>query len=333
MCKLSVVMSVFNGSAFLNESIDSILNQTFPDFEFIIIDDGSTDDSALKIKSYSDKRIIFIQNEKNFGLSRSLNKGISISRGEYIARMDCDDVSLPTRFEKQIKYLDQDKSLGLIGSWTKVLGTDILNEFPLKHEQILNQLLFSNCISHPTVMFRKSFFLEYNLNYNALFKYAQDYELWVRCIKLFKIMNIPDILLFYREHKQQMRVTFNDLVSFEPAKIKVTQLAEFSNLSFNDAKIQLCFSVFLGKFSFTISDFCLLDEFLKEQLMQNSYKKYYFNEVFYKYLFNIWFSAFIRIELYNFKIYKVIRHLYFYSNLNFRKKKLFLLKCIINYKK
>ncbi len=114
--RVTVLMSVYNGEKYLREAIDSILNQTFKDFEFLIIDDGSTDSSADIIRSYTDFRIRLIQNEKNIGLTRSLNKGLKLAKGEYIARMDVDDISLPIRFEKQVSFLDKYEDVKLVGS-------------------------------------------------------------------------------------------------------------------------------------------------------------------------------------------------------------------------
>ena len=123
--KISVVMAVYNGERHLREAIDSILNQTFADFEFVIIDDASTDRSGRILQEYAgkDKRIVIIGNETNMGLSKSLNKGIRLTKGEYIARMDADDISFPDRFEKQVKFLDDHNDIGILG--THYLQMDI----------------------------------------------------------------------------------------------------------------------------------------------------------------------------------------------------------------
>src|SRR5258707_849690 len=115
--RVSVVMSVYNGEKYLGEAVDSILAQTFTDFEFIIIDDGSEDRSPELIEAYVDSRISFLRNEKNVGLTRSLNKGLQVASGEYIARMDCDDVSLPDRFAKQVAFMDANSGVGACGTW------------------------------------------------------------------------------------------------------------------------------------------------------------------------------------------------------------------------
>ena len=115
--KATVLMPVYNAEKYVAEAIDSILNQTFNDFEFLIINDGSTDNSLDIIKSYDDPRITIINNETNLGLSHTLNKGIELARGEYIIRMDADDISLSIRLEKQIEFMDSNQHIGICGSW------------------------------------------------------------------------------------------------------------------------------------------------------------------------------------------------------------------------
>jgi glycosyltransferase involved in cell wall biosynthesis len=147
MPRISVVMSVYNGEKYLRQAIESILQQTYTDFEFIIIDDGSTDSSREIIQSYDDKRIRLVINEQNIGLTKSLNKGIRLAKGEFIARMDADDISLPQRFEKQVAYLDSHPEVGVLGTYANIIDHrgKIINNiiFPTEHETILwTMLLF-----------------------------------------------------------------------------------------------------------------------------------------------------------------------------------------------
>ncbi len=152
-------MSVYNGEKYLREAIDSILGQTFKDFEFLIIDDGSTDSSVEIIRSYADPRIRLIQNEENIGLSRSLNKGLKLARGEYIARMDADDISLPRRLAAQVGLLDKQPDIGLVGTSIQLIDCDgermHVHRVPTTHAQILWALCFTTPLAHPSVVFRK----------------------------------------------------------------------------------------------------------------------------------------------------------------------------------
>lgn len=202
---VSVVMSVFNGKAHMKEAVDSILNQTFSDFEFIIVDDDSTDGSSEILDKYSkkDERIKIIH-QKNTGLTKALNIGISQAQGEFIARMDDDDVSLPDRFEKELEYLNDHPDVALVSCFAKVINEkgEIVGEHkpPIDHETIKKMSFFSGQICHPAVMFRKKIFDELG-GYNEKFRYAQDYELWFRFIGKSAVANIPDFLFLWRASK------------------------------------------------------------------------------------------------------------------------------------
>ena len=146
--KVSVLMSVYNGEKYLREAVESILHQTFIDFEFIIIDDGSTDSTNEVIRSYRDQRIKLLESEKNIGLTKFLNKGIKYSTGEYIGRADVDDVSLKKRFEYQVKYMDRNPEVGICGTQTKFIGQrNSITYCPLTHEEIRACFRFHNLIS------------------------------------------------------------------------------------------------------------------------------------------------------------------------------------------
>lgn len=210
--KISVIMPVYNGEKFLKEAIDSILNQTFKDFEFIIINDGSTDNSKSIISGFDDQRIKYYENESNLGIVETLNKAVELSNGIYIARQDQDDVSIPYRFEKQFEFMENNPEIAVSGSYISMFGSsqNVIWNYPVLHEDILCNLLFSVVINHPTVMMRRSVILENDFRYAPLFNGAEDYDLWVRIAKRHKIANIPEVLLFYRIHPNQMAKTFSE---------------------------------------------------------------------------------------------------------------------------
>ena len=155
--RISVLMPAYNSEQYVAESIESILNQTFTDFEFIIINDGSTDNTAKIIDEYAkrDERIKFVNNSKNKGLIGVLNEGLNLARGEYIARMDSDDISLPTRFERQIAYMELHPKCGVLGTWFQMFGNASNIVRHPKRINLLN-LLRDQHVGHPTVMIRKS---------------------------------------------------------------------------------------------------------------------------------------------------------------------------------
>lgn len=208
MRRVSVVMSVYNGSRYLREAMDSILSQTFRDFEFIILNDGSTDGSAEIIRSYCDTRIRYVEKNENMGLTRSLNQGLSMARGVYIARMDADDISLPKRFEHQIAFLDAHPEVGVLGTAAQLInGSGIKGEiirFSPEHGFLRWLMCFVvNPIIHPSVMVRRHW-IEQVGGYDEHMVTSQDYELWCRLSGLTRLANITDVLLLLRKHEENI---------------------------------------------------------------------------------------------------------------------------------
>ena len=221
MPKVSVVMPAYNAEKYISEAIESILNQTFTDFEFIIIDDGSIDDTVGIINYYNDDRIRLIQNEVNLGVAQTLNKGIELSRGQYIARMDADDISLPTRFEKQVAFLDVNPDVAVVGSDIELFG--MVNEkrsFSSKHDDLKVELLFNNCFAHPSVMLNHKFFGSKKLLYNPKVNKMEDYDLWVRAAISNKLACISEVLLRYRVHPNQVTQSHSQEVFDQYIRIK-----------------------------------------------------------------------------------------------------------------
>ena len=203
---ISVVMPVYDAEKYLDEAIQSILNQTYKDFEFIIINDGSTDKSLEIIEKYKrqDKRIVLITRE-NKGLVASLNEGIRISKGEYIARMDADDISFPSRFEEQISFMKTNLDIAICGSSVQLFNEDenfSISRYPQKDNEIKFTLMFMSSFAHPAVMIRRVVFD--TLKYENL-EYAEDYQLWTDiAIANFKMANLDKVLLKYRWHDEQI---------------------------------------------------------------------------------------------------------------------------------
>ncbi|MCG3686180.1 glycosyltransferase [Aliarcobacter butzleri] len=199
---ISVILPVYNGEKYLKEAIESILNQTYTNFEFIIIDDGSKDSSLEIIKEYEkeDERIVAVSRE-NKGLIATLNEGIEKAKGKYIARMDQDDISLPNRFEEQLKIMENDKEIVVCGSWINVFGEnrkEKISKYFQYDKEIKANLIMSCCFAHPSVMMRRDAFLDNNIWYDENFKNAEDYHLWTQLARVGKFYNIPKVLLNYR---------------------------------------------------------------------------------------------------------------------------------------
>ena len=200
MKKVSIVMPVYNGKEYIRESIESIINQTYPNWEFIIVNEyGSDDGSKEIIMEYAkkDERIKLIQNTKREGIAASLNIGLKASSGDYIARMDSDDISGTERLEKQVKYLDSNPSIGLCGIQPEFIGTkEIYWELEKNPEQIRNNIFFYTPCVHPTVMFRREIVDKYKILYNEEYKATEDYDFFSRVVGVLDIANIDDKSLF-----------------------------------------------------------------------------------------------------------------------------------------
>lgn len=199
--KISVIMSVYNGMPYLKGAVESIFNQTYDNFEFIIVDDASTDGTREYLKSLKDKRIKLIKNSKNLGLAVSLNKALRQTQGDYIARMDADDISLPKRLETQIKVFDDDPSITICGTWAdlidekdKIIGD---RKYPISDSGIKKLLAWEPSIIHPTLMIRAEALKEL-AGYDPKFDFAEEYELLMRAKNKFKMANVPQKLLLWR---------------------------------------------------------------------------------------------------------------------------------------
>lgn len=198
---ISIVMSVYNGDQFLREAIDSILNQTITDFEFIVIDDGSTDSSADIVRSYQDERIYFAQQE-NSGLAAALNKGIDLAKGEYIARMDADDISFPHRLELQYAYLLDHPDILAIGTaaeWIDVDGSYICTIQKATSYEDIKKHLPDTPFIHPSVMFRRNAFYRAG-RYPSQLRHGEDTILFNKMAKLGQVRNLEEALIAYRIH-------------------------------------------------------------------------------------------------------------------------------------
>jgi glycosyltransferase involved in cell wall biosynthesis len=239
---ISVLMPVYNGEKYLSEAIKSILNQTFTDFEFLFINDGSTDQSKIIIDSFHDPRIVYIENEQNNGLIYSLNLGISLAKGKYIARMDADDISLPKRLEKQVNYLEQHKDIGICGaSAYRIDGNgNVLGKMGrIRNPQVLQaSLIFSSPFIHPLMMIRTELIAD-NM-YDPRYKHVEDYELWTRLLIICKGINLNDYLLLYRWHDENISVVQNEIQKQLTKEIALGQLCAVGiNANDEDYKVHL----------------------------------------------------------------------------------------------
>jgi glycosyltransferase involved in cell wall biosynthesis len=230
MVKVSVIMPVFNGAVFLGEAIQSILEQTFTNYEFIIINDGSTDSSLDVIKSFNDPRIKLIINPQNLGIILSLNKGLAISQGEYIARMDCDDICYKDRLDKQVGFLDSHKNIGILACNVKIVDRSskktVYVKRPETNHQIKWRLLFDCPIMHPAVMFRKELVEKYG-DYSSEYLHSEDYELWSRFSKYTEINQINEVLVILGKHDANIGSIYSKIQNNNQLAISYKNISHF----------------------------------------------------------------------------------------------------------
>ena len=289
MCKVSVVMPVYNGEKYLKEAIDSILNQTYTDFEFIIINDCSEDNTEKIILEYKDERLVYLKNEFNMGISRTLNRGIEISKGEYIARMDADDISLPNRFEKQVAYMDEFKMVGVLGTGIIIFGEGI-EEIPYSFASDMQQakadLFFNSSLAHPTVMIRKKVLLVNNLAYEEEYEGLEDFVLWWRISKFAEVNSLEEKLLYYRKHLSQVTKTRSKEFYRKYNRFIKERLSVFS-IDLNDNEYKLLEKYCNGKQElFTYTETITYIKMLKK-LLDNNKESCYFSQKKLRYVFEL----------------------------------------------
>lgn len=218
MIKVSVLLPVYNAQNFVAGAIDSILSQSYTDFEFIIINDGSTDKSEEIIKKYTDPRIRYYSNDGNQGLIYTLNRGINLAQGKYIARMDADDISVSERFSEQVLIMEQNPDIVVCGAQIIKFGQKkrrkIVRDIR-KYEQNSvdnkQRLIFDPCFAHPVTMIRKSVLEDNNIYYDKEYLCAEDFKMWIDLSKCGEFYNIQKFLLYYRQSDSQITTGNNPM--------------------------------------------------------------------------------------------------------------------------
>ena len=289
MPEISVIMPVYNCESFIKESVDSILGQSFTNYEFIIIDDASTDRTVEIIQEYDDSRIQLIIKPANTGYTDSLNMAIKLAKGRYIARMDGDDVSLAHRLAVQYEYLEKNPSTMIVGSHYKVLGTDYVVKLPVSSHAVEMVALMHVPVAHPTVMMRKELFTTHKLYYDKNFEPAEDYDLWCRVLKFGKIENVDEVLLYYRHHEQQIsKLKYEKLLKIA-VSTRLSQLQKL--LSFPNKRYDFLFAIDVLTWNLKKLERqdlkkikCLMDDLLKN----NKRKKVFQEEILHQYLQERW---------------------------------------------
>ena len=248
---VSVIMPVYNGEKYLNDALQSIQEQTFTDFELIVADDGSTDDTARVLAGFRDAKLILVK-EDHRGFRAALNSGLALAKGDYVARMDCDDIARSDRLEKQVSHLNAHPEVGIVGTACQTIdvhgNVTGLRTWPQSDVEIRWASLLTSPFAHPTVMMRRQILLEHGLRYEGTFAAAEDYDLWTRLLPYTKAANLVEPLLQYRLHNDNMTRTRRD-----------TQLAS------HDAIVRRAMSRELPEFHITAYEISQLREMFAEE--------------------------------------------------------------------
>jgi glycosyltransferase involved in cell wall biosynthesis len=228
---ISVLMPAYNAEEYIDDAIQSILNQSFRDFEFLIINDGSNDRTEQIILENSDTRIKYHKNDKNLGLIKSLNLGFKIAQGKYIVRMDADDISAPNRLYKQYEFMENNDEVGLLGTWFTSFNEtqQKTSKYPLKHDDICLKQLFKIQLCHGTSMIRKSILTKFQLEFNSKFVHAEDFELFTRISNFTLLANIPEVLYFVRKHDKEVSHVFSQE---QTDNTRLIQKRQFNDLGY-----------------------------------------------------------------------------------------------------
>ncbi len=227
---ISVIMPVYNAEKYVGEAIESILNQEFSEFEFFIIDDGSTDHTLQIIQSYHDSRIRLMMNKINLGNYPSRNMAMQLAHGKYICVMDGDDIAIPNRLLTQFNFMENDPDDVALGSFARVLYTDGSSVPAIRtfgEDECKVSLLQTNVCYHPSMILRRETLIKHNIHYNERYRYAGDFDLMVQLSKVGNINNIPSFLLYYRIHSEQISQNKYQEQQMYADQIKLNQLSLF----------------------------------------------------------------------------------------------------------
>jgi glycosyltransferase involved in cell wall biosynthesis len=291
MVDVTVLLPVYNGERYLRETIESILAQTYRDFELLIVDDGSTDSSLELITSFVDDRIKVLRNPERLKLSGGLNRGMKEARGKYIARMDADDIALPKRLEKQFVYMERHPDVGVCGTGIEIFGAvkkrkDI---YPKTADEIKAYGLFDCPFCHPTVMMRKDLFLKHNLWYDGSYYPTEDYELWARAVYLFPTVNLDDVLLRYRVHGDSMTGSDWDAMDREAVRI-IRGILDRCGFDYSEDTLEMHRNIGRGRSCrCSLAEIAQADAWLQQLWQMNREQKKYEEESFAQMLSLVWF--------------------------------------------
>ena len=292
MTQISCLMNVYNGEKHVKEAVDSILNQTFTDFEFVIIDDGSTDRTLQILESYDDPRIRIFKNGRNLGISESRNRGLKKVRGKYVAPLDADDISLPHRFETLYRFMEENPQIDICGSATEVFGSVSRISKPLPtHEEIFAGFLRDCRMLYSTVIIRREKIASLDEPFDVRFTFSEDYDLWVRLALMgLTFANLNDVLVKYRVHDTNVSVVHTEEQRRFAAMARLHLFREL-NIETPEEKLPLHQLLKLGKRR-DRREMEVVSGWIDELVAANEKRGLFHHEILKKELAEMWYMAF-----------------------------------------
>ena len=300
---ISVIMPSYNVEKYVGEAIESILKQTFKDFEFIIIDDFSTDNTLREIQKHNDVRIKIINSEINSGPGACMNKAMRIAQGKYIARMDADDISHHSRIEKLYNFLEANPSIHICGSAMKLFGNENnVVEFSSDHDEIVAGLIWKSVVPQGTIMMRKNILEEYNLTYDESFRVGGDWKFWCSIKNYVRFSNLKEVLYYYRRGDQNITVQHKNQSPERALKIHSYILNDFG-ISFNNDDLK-SHQFLLGMFSEAPNSHSVkrTHEWILKLLEHNHSEKKYNHQYFKKISEQHWSRLFYLLAPFGFSV-------------------------------
>lgn len=288
--QVSVILPAYNAGQYIAEAINSILSQTYTQFELIVINDCSTDNTEAVIQSFTDHRIVYHKNQTNRGLIYNLNLALSLAKGKYIIRMDADDISLPTRIEEQVSFMETNPTVGISGSWFQSFGSyDGVGQYEKTDNEIKLQTLFHCRFCHPTVIIRKQVIDINNLQYSTEFPHAEDYELWARMAFITQFANLQKVLLKYRVHDNNVTIKYASAQRINSDKV-IQYLFNKIGVDIESALVPLWVKFCYADFNLTISEIKQLENLMVNLLRANQTAAYVMQPAMEVFLAEKWFN-------------------------------------------
>ena len=294
MAVISIIMPVYNGEMYISEAVQSILNQTYTNFELLIINDGSTDQTEEIINGFNDSRIRYIKNPHNLKLIATLNKGLAMATGKYIARMDADDISLPNRLQRQYDFMEANPDVAICGTGYQTLNSEDKLRNPENHTEIMVGMLNGCPIAHPTVMLRADVLKENNYYYDEKFLHAEDYELWYRIGQHYILANLSEILLYYRKHENSIGSVYSLLQKENDLNIKQLQYENLLKRPLNSREKEAFCELNLNE-PIEFKSFEIINALLIDLFFSNEKNSVLDGNLFADFLVEKWVNCFLRV--------------------------------------